>query len=278
MQRRWLINLLLLLAVAGLALFMWWQPGLTPDPSQRLTTIDLDSILTIRIERPNQKPVVLKKDDRGWRLHAPISARGNPENINRVLQIAAAPARPVANGQGWKASRYGLARPRARLWFNDRELRFGTIHPLNNLLYVGVGNRVALIGLHHFHVIASPLTALASPHLLDRGLRPVAFQFPRQRLILRRGRWRWQPPAKSAGPARAAQLQRGWQTARALSVKPYSGKPAIDRLMVTAVDANGRQTRLKFEVISYQPVFILHRRDEGLEYRFPVTATKRLIP
>ena len=279
MHRRWLSNLLLLSMVAGLLLFMLLRPEPDHSASTSLTTLEPDTIHTIQIRRRNNKAVVLKRGNAGWRLVAPQAARSHARNVARVLQISSAAARPIGVIDSRNRAKFGLDKPLATLWLNDTEIRFGAAHPLNNLQYVSVQSKVALISLNHFHIIANPLTALLSPRLLAANERPVDFRFPAHHLWLVQGQWRRQPAGEKAGPRSLARWVQDWRQATAQSVKPYAGKPAIDRVTITvADDKTGKQVTLKFDVLAYRPAFILHRRDERLEYRIPVEIGRRLMP
>ncbi len=279
MHRRWLINLLLLSLVAGLLLFMLLQPEPDHSASTSLTALKPDAIHTIRIKRRNNKTVVLKRGKSGWRLVAPQAARSHTRNVTRLLQISSAAARPIGVIDSRNRAKFGLDKPLATLWLNDTEIRFGAAHPLNNLQYVGVQNKVNLISLNNFYVIANPLTALLSPRLLAANERPVDFRFPAHRLWLVQGQWRRQPTGEKTGPTSLARWVQDWRQATAQSVKPYAGKPAIDRVTITvADDKTGKRVALKFDVLAYRPAFILHRRDERLEYRFPAEIGRRLMP
>lgn len=62
MKSRWILNLVLAAVVAALAAFVFLRPSKKPEASAPpLTAIAPESVQRIRLERPNQEPVLIAR-------------------------------------------------------------------------------------------------------------------------------------------------------------------------------------------------------------------------
>jgi len=275
LRTRWLLNLGLLLAIAALAAFLLYTRGREAADGPRLTDVAPASIARLRLER-NGAPIVLEKTGDQWRLAAPVRARANPFNVERLLRLAAARSEarfPFAPGE---ADKYGLKKPQARVWLDDEEIAFGALHPFHNQQYVRYRGEAHLIAAHHFAPAALPYTDYLDTRLFEEERRPVAFALPDFTLTLRDGIWRREPEDKTIASDRINDFVAEWRNARALSVERRSGRPALGQVRVTfARDA--KTETLTLAIVARAPEFIIRRADEGLEYHFPEDTGKRLL-
>jgi hypothetical protein len=173
--------------------------------------------------------------------------------------------------------KYGLDHPLATLFLNDSEIRFGGMHPLNNQLYVLHAGQVQLIPASVLRAASAPLDDFLSTGLIEEKTKLLAFTFPAFGLKQNeQGAWARTPELKGLGSDQVNRFVDEWRFARALSVVPYAGKPAKERITLTVADGD-RQRVIEFSVIAYKPEFILHRKDENLEYQFPGETGARLL-
>ena len=279
MKNRWLLNLALALLVGALVLVATFRPGTKKGPeSQTLTTLSSDGIEHIRLQRPRQPEVVLRKTGDRWRLQAPRAARANGFRINELTQLASAPVTtrfpaPPPDELG----KYGLDKPLATVFLNDVEIRFGAMHPLNSELYVLHAGQVQLVPASTLRAASIPLEDLLSPAVLDDKAKLLALRLPGFSLKQNdQGAWIRSPELKELASDRVNRFVDEWRYARALSVAAYAGKPARERIAII-VDDNGRPRTLEFGVVARKPELVLVRYDEQLEYHFPDDAVTRLL-
>ena len=281
MKKRWLLNLILIIVIILIVAFLLLRPATKPIPRVLLPKVVLQELTDIRILRRNHQQVVLHKVGTKWKVIKPVKARTNHHNVTRLLQIAQAQTSPeIASANKGKLKQYGLEQPQAQLWFNKERVDFGSPHPLNNQQYVRVKDNIYLIPAGYFRVIANPLNNMLDPRLLEDECRPSAFYLPGMVMQQQQGRWHIQPLRKNISADRINQFVKEWRYASALSVGLYSGKGMRDRVRLVcrtnnAVEKRGRH--IAIEVLQYKPQLILHRRDNGLEYRFPAELAKRLL-
>lgn len=281
MRRRWLLNLALAVFVVGLVLLNVYKPGAKKETGERqpLTTINADSITTIRLQRPNQEDVVLQKDNEQWRLVAPVNARADRFRVDNLLQLLGAKSEGTlpANDFG----KYGLDKPLAIVRFNDDEIRFGALHPFNNLQYALYANQVHLLSTASFRQAAMPWDDFLSTALLEKDIKPVAFAFPRFNLTLKEGTWELKPANKDISGDRVNTFVEEWRYARALKVARHQGKAPTAKVRITYIDEAkkeaARPQMLEIGIAALKPEVVLYRADENLDYHFPVSTGERLL-
>lgn len=277
LKRRWLLNAGLLVLVAALVLAVIYLPGQKkPQPGPPLTAVAADGVARVRIEKPEQPEIVLEKTGGDWKLAAPVKARANRFNVERLLRILAAPGDTRIPAEPAGLSRFGLDKPAARVWFDDQEIDFGALHPIKNEVYVLYHNEVVLIPGHYLAASTYPYTNFIDSGLFDDGLKLTAIKLPDFTLAQKDGVWRRQPEDKQLTTDRVNDFAAEWQNARALTVDKYSGKEAIGEIEVTATH-DGKTENLVLGILAYKPEFVLHRPDEDLEYHFTEETGKHLL-
>ena len=278
MKNRWLVNLGMGLLIGVLVLFAAYKPGTDKGPGgSPLTLLVPGDIQRIRLLRPKQAEIVLEKTGEAWRLTAPRAARANDNRVNELLQLAGARASARFPAAPADLGKYGLDTPLATLYLNDVEIRFGGLHPLDNQLYVLHDAQVQLIPTAVFRAVSAPLNDFFSSSLLAEITKPVAFKFPAFSLKQNeQGAWVRTPELKALSSDRVNRFVDEWRYARALSVTPYTGRPARERVTLAVVEGDKTRT-LDIGVLAHKPEFVAVRKDEGLEYHFPVDIGARLM-
>ena len=277
LRRRWLLNagLLVLIGVLG-----WWaiyRSGQEKDvPGPPLTTLSVESIAKLRIERPDQPPIALEKSGKTWALVKPLPARANPFNVESLLRTVSAPGDTRFPAKPGELAKFGLDKPQSRLWLDDREIAFGALHPLNNRIYVLYKNEVALIPGHYLGPVLYPYTNFIDSRLFEEDRKITSIRLPDFTLSLENGAWRRNPPNDKLTSDRMNDFAAEWNNARALGVEKYSGKPVLDRIEITSIRKNENE-KLTLGILAYKPSFVLHRPDEHLEYHFTEETGKRLL-
>lgn len=139
-------RLVLLCAVIALIAIVLWL-GARDERSAPLTLTDLDpdSITRIELTISQQAPQVFEKSGGHWWRISPSRMRGNDEHLQRLAKLALTPVARWTKSDAFDPARVGLAQPAATLVLDGVQLRYGALSALDNLRYVAVGDRVALV-------------------------------------------------------------------------------------------------------------------------------------
>ena len=291
MRNRWLLNLALLAFIVALALLVKYQPGKRVEEKDHsgppLTAMAADDIQRIRLERPQQEAVVLVRDGVEWRLQAPIKARADRFRVDGLLQLAGVRTEGKVPADDLK--KFGLDRPLATVWLNDAEIRFGSMHALQDLQYVWFNGEVALIPAGSARAIGARLEDFFSTALLEKYRKPVGFSLPGFKVVLDAGSWKRVPAIAELSGDRINGFVEEWRHARALNVTRHKPQQSLGKVTIDYIEeggdsakppAPGKQPptqRLELDILMRTPEFILHRKDEGLDYHFPPDTGTRLL-
>ena len=279
LRRRWLLNLGLLVLVAGLGLFAWYRAGVQPEQTkQPLTNLTADTVRFIEVERPQRLIVRLERVDGDWRLTAPIDARGDSFAIGSLLQLLQAPIEGSVASTGTALARFGLDPPQVTVRFDGAVIRFGEVHPLKNEHFVQHGTAVHLLPSRYYASAAAPHTNYIDSRLIEPGRRPIALKLADFALTLDDdGTWRREPTFTGLSSDRINAFVDEWRHARALQVQEYAGRKPQARVVLTLENPDGSRSELAIGVLAREPELILHRPDEDLQYHFPAGMDQRLL-
>lgn len=277
LRRRWLLNAALLVLIGALAWLAIYRAGqeknVTGPP---LTTLTTDAVIQLRMERPDHPAVTLEKTGKEWTLTAPVPARANRFNVESLLRIITAPGETRFPAVATDLAKFGLDRPQTRVWYGNEEITFGSLHPLNNQIYVQHKNEVVLIPGHHLSTALFSYTNFIDSRLFEKNRKLTAIRLPDFTLAQENGVWQKQPPDAKLMSDRINDFAAEWQNASALGVEKYSGKEVLDQIEIASL-RDGKTEKLTLGILSYKPDFVLHRPDEDLEYHFTEEAGKRLL-
>ncbi|BAV32953.1 hypothetical protein SCL_0631 [Sulfuricaulis limicola] len=277
LRQRWLLNAALLVVIgllAWLALHRAGQENGVATPP--LTTLAAETVSHVSIEQPGHPAIALEKTGAEWRLTGPVQARANPFNVESLLRILAAPGETRFSAGGQDLAKFGLDRPRSHVRYGDAEIAFGSLHPLNNRIYVLHNNEIVLIPAHYLASAVYPYTNFIDSRLFEEQRKLTAIRLPDFTLAQQDGAWHKQPPDKRLTSDRLNEFAAEWQNARALGVEKYSGKEILDRIEVTTI-RDDKTEKLALGILAYKPDFVLYRQDENLEYHLTEDAGKRLL-
>lgn len=263
MNKRNLLNLVLLLVVAGLGLLAWLEPGRTPEPqAAKITTLNPSAIERIRIERPADTVEMVRRDGR-WQLIAPMTAPANGIRTDAIVSIAAIESlnqQPIA---GLDLASYGLAQPKARLLLDDTVIDFGAAAPLDNRRYVRVGDTLHLIPDLRYYQLIGHWSGYVSLRLLEEGMPLERIQLPQLTLVNQDGSWVPEPKPERWSADAATLLAQRWSTVQALEVREHRDAITGDEIRLYV---RGREQPLRFVIAAHEPDLVLVRPDLGLAY------------
>jgi len=275
MKSRWLLNLVLLLLVAGVALALYLVPkqkGAAPD-KVAVSSVDPASIGKISIEFPAKAAVVLEKQDSRWFLSQPYKARASHEVVGQILSILTATTEEKLPGDD--PSRYDLDHPVLKLHLDGEEFVFGTINPLDGRQYVGYHGAVYLLPSSHAEVASTQVVEMLDKHLLGPDEQIAGFDFSRLEqweptgLRLNHDNGQWKVSIAAAKPVQKeidAWFSENWKDLTALSVEPYQPDARAKYPSFEIKLKNGKTLHL--DKLRESPELQLARPDEGLIYHF----------
>lgn len=273
MKSRWLVNLVLLLLVAGIVTFLYVrpQPEEQGQKNHEVSTHKLADFSRIRVEFPAKAPVVFEKVDGYWRIAKPFSARADQMSIQRILSIVAATSQEKFPATD--LARFGLDKPKLRLRLDDEEFLFGTYNPVSGEQYVAYQGAVYLLPPAYAESASIQIEELIDKNPLKPTEKAVGFDFAhleqwediRLNVDLVNGNWKTTPPnLKFSQDSMNEWLESTWVNASAKSVEPYTPdrRQTYPSFEVKLRDGG----KVHFDKIQEAPELLLGRPDEGMLY------------
>lgn len=277
MRRSWLLNAALLAAVAALAAFVYFKPKHEESATFPLSALKADEITLLRIERRSRPQIVLEKKGGQWLITAPITARADPHQVQRLLAVL--DARAASRLAATDLARFDLDRPAALVTADTQAFGFGLINAVAREQYVLTGNAVYPIALSYGAALPADVTQMISKQLFADSEVPVAFEFGG--FAVRRVAGKWTVAAAGSASADAMPSQDDlhrwvddWRLASAVRVSP---RAATSRERETVKIKLESGAELTLGVIQREPELVLVRPDLGLQYSFFADAAKRLL-
>jgi hypothetical protein len=264
------LNLALLVAVAALALFAYYKPHKS-EPEHKLSAIKAADVTSIKIEITGNPPVVLARTGADWKLTAPLPARADSFQVQRLLEILDATSKDRFPAAG--LARYELNEPYARVTFNQQTFAFGAVNQLSREQYVLTQDGIYPLSLRYGTLLPKDPLQLVSRQLFAADEAPVAFTFSDFRLAQQDGKWQLTPPATDIGADDINGWVDEWRLATALNLQPASNRKPLATLKIklkTGAD-------ITVAVLQREPQLVLARSDQPYEYQFSAAAAKRLL-
>ena len=162
--KSWL-NLALLAAVTALALFAYYKPPKS-EPEHKLSVIKAADAISIRIEIAGNPPIALARVAADWNLTAPLSARADSFQVQRLLEILEATSKDRYPATG--LARYELNEPYARVTVNQQTFGFGAVNPMSREQYVLTQDGIYPVSLRYGDPAAERRPATRQPPTVCR--------------------------------------------------------------------------------------------------------------
>lgn len=276
MKSRWIVNLVLLLLVAGIALFLYLRPQPVQQSEQTFTLSKLDpnSFSRVSVEFPSKKPVRFEKQQGRWHMVEPYQARADLASVGRILSVAVATSKQKFPATD--LARFGLDNPSLKVHIDDQEFSFGMYNPVGGEQYVAYKDAVYTLPTIYSEGAAVQPLELLNKRPLDDDEQIVGFDFShleqwettRLNLDLEpNGKWKVTPEkAKPNQNELNDWFSSNWPNLVANSVEPYT----LDEQphpYVTLKLKNGKSVRLV--KMQESPELLLVREDQKLQYHFP---------
>ena len=268
-NRRWL-NVALLAAVAVLALFAYFKPHQS-EPEHRLSALKAADARNIRIEIAGSPPLVLERTASDWRLVAPITARADSFQTQRLFAMLDATSKDRLPAVG--LARFDLNEPYARVTVDRQMFSFGAVNPMSREQYVLTQDGVYLVALRYGAALPKNALQLVSKQLFAADEAPVAFEFKEFSLAQQDGKWMMSPAAADMSQDDINRWIGEWRLATALAVQAADRRKPLATIKVRL----GSGSDLTLAILQREPELMLARSDQPFQYQFSGETAKRLL-
>ncbi len=264
------VNLALIVAVAALGLFAYYKPQKSASELP-LSTIKPADVRTIKVEYAGNPPIELARTGVDWNLTAPLQARADGIQVERLLEILQATASVRYAAQG--LARYDLNEPAVRLTIDRQSFSFGSFNEMSREQYVLTQDGVYPVSLRYATLLPKSAYQLVSKQLFAPDEAPVAFRFDNFTVAQNDGKWQLTPPGEDLGADDLTRWVDEWRLVSALGVLPQSGRKPLATIKVTL--KGGGETNLN--ILQREPQLVLARSDRPFEYQLSAEQGKRLL-
>ena len=282
MKKRWLLNLIMLVLVAGLVSFLYLKPKNEVEEkiTYEVSQLKLADIFTVKIDFPAKAPVVFEKNDGYWYMNKPYKQRADQRSVQRILSIIAAKSEyklPATD-----LGKFGLENPLVRLSMktaNGEEFfSFGTYNSVTEEQYIAYKDQVYLLsGVYSEAASTQPIEMVDKDSLAPTEVKKIkGFDFSHleqwesSALKLNLVNGKWEANIEAAKPVQNdlnEWLEFSWKQNPAKSVELYSPDRTMTYPSFKVMLEDGGI--IHFDKLMESPDLVLARPDEGLIYRYP---------
>ena len=265
LSQRLLINLLLVVLIAGLAYAgIHFDPEDAEESNPTISEITPDEVHSIEIKSGDLQ-LRLQRSAQGWDLESPINWPAHDSNVARLLDILNFQTSALADSADVDLAQLGLLEPKASIRFNDTLLLFGTTNNIGERRYVMLDSTIYLLPDVHLVFVNQGLSGLVDRRLLPRRASITSLQLPDLEIQLDDSkRWR-STRAVEITQARMVQLVENWQELQATRVSHF-GPGLMPRQLIEIDLADGQL--IEFLLMSEDPEIVIAHPDIGLQYHF----------
>ncbi|MDH4294274.1 MAG: DUF4340 domain-containing protein [Betaproteobacteria bacterium] len=271
MKRGWLLNLILLAAVAALGWLAWSTPSRDELASRPLTSLKPSQVGHVSLQRPKQPDLTLERSGKHWMLIAPVRARADDFQVLRMLTILE--ARPTARLPAVDLARFDLQSPAAVLTVDRKKFAFGSINTVTREQYVLHDGTVYAVELRHGAALPADAGALIRRVLLAENEQPVVITLPEFSVRKSDGKWAMVPSVAGTGQDDLQRYVDLWRYATAATAEPYDGRKPLGDIRITLTGG----AILELGILQREPQLVLWRRDIDLQYLFAAAAGRTLL-
>jgi hypothetical protein len=271
MSTRTLLNLVLFLAILGLALVAWFKPGVKPVDAPRPITTGLTPEQTgsLTVERLTRDPLTFTRRDGRWFLLADNRELPAADfQVRALLRLLEATATRHYPAGSLDLAALGLQPPRARVVMDDVDFRFGATDALKKQRYVQVGDTVYLIDDQYQHLLNAAWPNFVSRQILEGRGAITRLELPEMTLAYTDdGHWRLDPEQQDVSADALQILIENWQNATALLTRRDDDSATGEKTVTVYTRDSTRPIVLR--IITRTPDLILARADWGIQYLLP---------
>ncbi len=282
MKKRWILNLLLLAVVVGIAVFLHFKPEEKAQAAKfDVSTLKMADAESLKIEFPAKAPTIFERQDGYWMMRKPYAARADQMSVQRALSIIAATSATKLPLQD--AAKYGLDQPELKVTLSGKQgehvFLFGTHNPVTEEQYVGYAGNVYMLASQYSEAAATqPIEMIDKTPLSPAERKQIAGldlahleQWEENALKIQLatdGKWSVNDPrAKPTQNDMNEWMDFSWKQAQATSVEVYTPDRRQPYASFEVLLRDGK--KVHFDKIQESPEYLLARPDEGIVYHFP---------
>jgi hypothetical protein len=271
----WIVNLLLLLGVAGLAAYALYKPKDEEDAGQhRISSLAPTQVKRVRIEPQGGTALELQKEADEWFLVQPLRARADRTQVDRLLDLLNARSREKLAAT--ELQRFDLEQPVLRVTYDEHVIAFGTTNPLSQEQYVHAGDGVYLLSSFYRAQVPDRPERVLTHALFRQAEKPKSFRLKAFTVEQSDGKWQMHPPAGKEPPSQD-DLNRwvdDWRVASSLLTQPANARTSASEWIEVGLADGGT---LRLGVVQRAPQLVLLRPDEQLTFHFSEGMRERLL-
>jgi len=246
-----------------------------PDTASLLTHLSLNEISSIKIHRQTEsKPtasniLLSKKTDGFWYMTAPYSLKAHQFRINTLLGLSQLPVGKTYESSSLDLSQYSLDKPRARITFNNTEIRFGKTSPLNNMRYFLAEGKMALLADDIYPLVSAQASSFIDLSLIPDNFRITKIRTPIASVFLNGdGKWINSKTEHHSNPLNADQIQtllQHWNSVQAFAVHKYLPRKQPHK-QLGIIEISSHTKTIVFHISDDDPWLILAIPELNIEY------------
>lgn len=283
MKSSYLTNLILLAIVV---ILLWVSQRDKPATEQlpSLSTLTAEAVNQLHIERSGKPTISLQRQQQGWQLTQPFSARANQTRVNLLLSLLSSPVHGQLQAMDQEAlGQFGLAQPNVTLTMNQARFAFGNVESLSENRYVLHQGMVYLV-----QDDVTPLLNASAGSFVDNRLIAENTVISKLRIPASAGSdthieiqqldGRWHSDDTSASSDALKTLVDNWQHAYAMQVRH------LDASQIAALPApqiqlwlEGQQQAIQLIMTQNDQNLQLINPELQLQYDFPLALQSQLL-
>ena len=274
MRFRFLLNIFLLLVIAGLVIFLS-RP--TDDNANReilLTSKDPTTVQNIKIIRRDLDDIAFSKLDNHWRMQQPGDIAANEFRIKTILNLLTAHSYTQLDSNPSELHKFNLDNPVVAVEFDGTRISYGDVSPLEEgkLRYVLHDNKIHLINDSLYQQLLTNASFFISPRLLPENDNIEAITFPEYSVRRIDGIWKIFPEIKISADEIINTIN-AWRETKAITVRKYFARENEPTITVTMQQAQP----IEFRIVSPLPNLVLARPGLSVQYHISSDEAKKLF-
>lgn len=269
MKSRLWLNLALLVFVILLITISVVKPGIdTEHKTPSLTTIKIDDIKHVYIQRKHGEDISLEKKNHRWWMLQPVSMPADNFKVNSLLNLVETSVFSQHDLSQLDPANFGLNTPRAIVTINhDIKINFGASEPLHKRRYLSIANNLYTTNDLFYYQLVSDISRFLDPALLPTKSKVKRLILPNLTLDLVDGSWHRQPINNQLSADADVELIDAWQNSAALNLALYNEYKKLKENV--SIYLEGTSTPISFNYQQDNDAYYLTRLDNGLRYTLP---------
>jgi hypothetical protein len=268
MSSRWIINLLLLVAIGALILVAYFEPGLDEQAeAPAITRLKKDQLNRIHLNRPVRDDLVLVRTAaRGWIIERTPELPADDYQMNALQRLAEQKAVRSYPAAELDLAQLQLDPPYATAILNDTAIEFGNLDPLQGLRYVRIADQVHLIDDLYLHLIEASYTQFVRRRLFADNTRFTHIKLPAFSITDTEQGWTVEPQQAVSADTLQQFIDR-WQNATGLNVQAADSTTEGEEAgSVELIQADSGHS-IKLVISAREPELVLAHPELGIQYR-----------